>query len=85
MDGRTEEENEPIDRKTNRSICKAVAEGLRESLGPEPSHLSSRLRQLMDELRRRDEAASVPNSACPGGSVPARDQHNTGCVFPRLR
>jgi hypothetical protein len=56
MDGGTDDASEPIDRKTSRSICKAVAERLQENLRLEPSHLSSRLERLMDELRRRDEA-----------------------------
>jgi hypothetical protein len=56
MDGRTNDDSEPIDRKTSRSICKAVAERLQESLRLEPSCLSSHLQHLMDELRRRDEA-----------------------------
>jgi len=46
---------EPIDRNTSRSICDAVGERLQQSLRPEPSHLSSYLEHLMNELRRRDE------------------------------
>jgi hypothetical protein len=47
---------EPIDRNTSRSICDAVGERLQQSLRPEPSHLSSYLEHLMNELRRRDES-----------------------------
>jgi hypothetical protein len=60
MDGRTDDDSEPIDRKTSRSICKAVAERLQENLGVEPSQRSSNLERLMDELRRRDEADRSP-------------------------
>ena len=59
MAGRTDDQNEAIDRKTSRSICKAVGERLQESLRVELSHLSSHLQQLMDELRRRDEAGGT--------------------------
>ena len=55
MESRTDD-NEPIDRKTSRSICDAVGERLQESLRPGPSRLSSHLQHLIDELRRRDEA-----------------------------
>jgi hypothetical protein len=48
---------EPIDRKTSRSICEAVGERLQQSLRPEPAPLSDHLQHLMDELRRRDDAA----------------------------
>ena len=56
MDGRTNDDSEPIDRKTSRSICEAVAERLQEGLCPEPSSPSSHIQHLMDELRRRDES-----------------------------
>jgi ABC-type transporter Mla subunit MlaD len=46
--------SETIDPKTIRSICDAVGERLQQSLRPDVSHLSPRLQQLMDELRRRD-------------------------------
>jgi hypothetical protein len=54
MNSRITDNSEGIDRKTSRSICEAVGERLQESLRPEPSRLSSHLRHLMDELRRRD-------------------------------
>jgi hypothetical protein len=44
---------EPIDHKTSRSICDAVGERLQQSLRPE-TELSQALRQLVDRLRRRD-------------------------------
>jgi hypothetical protein len=56
MEIRTDDDSVPIDHKTSRSICDAVGERLQERLRPEPSHLSSHLHHLMDELRRRDEA-----------------------------
>jgi hypothetical protein len=56
MVSRTDDDSEPIDRKTSRSIRQAVAERLRESVQPEFSRLPSRIEHLMDELRRRDEA-----------------------------
>jgi hypothetical protein len=61
MDSRADD-NEAIDRKTSRSICQAVAEGLQESLRPEPSRLSSHLQNLMDEIRRRDEAGDLTSN-----------------------
>jgi hypothetical protein len=44
-----------IDHVTCRSICNAVGERLQQNLRPETSALSSHLRHLMDELRKRDE------------------------------
>ena len=43
-----------LDYKTTRSICDAVGERLQQSLRPERSELSPRLRELLSELRRRD-------------------------------
>jgi hypothetical protein len=43
-----------IDHPTSRSVCEGVGEALQQSLRPEPSRLSPRLQNLMDELRRRD-------------------------------
>ncbi|MBI5319242.1 hypothetical protein [Bradyrhizobium sp.] len=48
-----ENDGEPIDRRTSRSICDAIGERLQQSMRPETG-LSDRLRQLLDELRRRD-------------------------------
>jgi len=45
---------EQIDHRTSRAICDAVGERLQQSMRPEPE-LPSRLQELMDELRRRDE------------------------------
>ena len=50
---RTNNEFEQIDHKTCVSICDAVGERLQQSLRPDPE-LSPRLRELVDELRRRD-------------------------------
>ena len=46
---------EPIDHKTCASICDAVGERLQQGMRPE-TELSPRLRQLLDELRKRDHA-----------------------------
>jgi len=62
MKSRIIDDTEPIDRKTSRSICDAVGERLQESLRPEPSRLSSYLQNLMDELRRRDEAGGLKSN-----------------------
>ena len=47
---------QPLDRKIVRSICDAVGERLQQSLRPERSDLSPRLRELLNELRQRDDA-----------------------------
>jgi hypothetical protein len=46
-------EFEQIDHKTCVSICDAVGERLQQDLRPDPK-LSPRLRELVEELRRRD-------------------------------
>ena len=63
MNSRITNDSELIDRETSRTICEAVGERLQQSLRPEPSHLSSDLQHLMDELRSRDEGRShmMPN------------------------
>ena len=53
MDGRINSDIEQIDHKTCVSICDAIGERLQQSLHPE-AELSARLRELVDELRRRD-------------------------------
>ena len=53
MDVRINNDFEQIDHKTCVSICDAVGERLQQSLRPDPE-LSPRLRELVDELRRRD-------------------------------
>jgi hypothetical protein len=53
MDVRINNNSEPIDHKTCVSICEAVGERLQQSLRPD-TDLSPRLRELVDELRRRD-------------------------------
>jgi hypothetical protein len=57
MNGRINDDSEPIDRKTSRSICDAVGERLQRDLRPDASRLSSYLEHLMAELRKRDEDA----------------------------
>ena len=53
MDAQFNSDFEQIDHRTCQSICDAVGERLQQSIRPE-TELSSRLRELMDELRRRD-------------------------------
>jgi hypothetical protein len=55
MVGIETDNREQMDYKTSRSICNAVGERLRQSLRPERSDLSPRLRELLNELRRRDD------------------------------
>ena len=53
MNARSDNGFDALDYKTSRAICDAVGERLQQSMRPEPV-LSDRLRQLLDELRRRD-------------------------------
>jgi len=53
MEARINSDIEQIDHKTWVSICDAIGERLEQSLRPE-ADLSPRLRELIDELRRRD-------------------------------
>jgi hypothetical protein len=53
MDTRINNDFEQIDHKTCVSICDAIGERLQQNLRPE-AELSPRLRELIDELRRRD-------------------------------
>jgi hypothetical protein len=53
MDARISGDFEQIDHRTCQSICDAVGERLQQSICPE-TELPSRLRELMDDLRRRD-------------------------------
>ena len=53
MDTRINTDFEQIDHKTCMSICDAIGERLQQNLRPE-AELSPRLRELVDELRRRD-------------------------------
>jgi hypothetical protein len=53
MDIRINSDFEQIDHKTCVSICDAIGERLQQNLRPE-AELSPRLRELIDELRRRD-------------------------------
>lgn len=61
MDNRINDDNEPIDHKTSRSICEAVAQRLKENLRLEPSRLSSHLSYLVEELRRRENSGARSN------------------------
>jgi hypothetical protein len=54
MDIRINSDFEQIDHKTCVSICDAIGERLQQNLRPE-AELSPRLRELIDELRRRDD------------------------------
>jgi hypothetical protein len=53
MDTRINNDFEQIDHKTCVSICDAIGERLQQNLRPE-AEMSPRLRELIDELRRRD-------------------------------
>jgi hypothetical protein len=53
MNDRINGDFEPIDHRTCQAICNAVGERLQQNMRPE-TELSSRLRELMDELRQRD-------------------------------
>ena len=62
MSSRINDNSEPLDRKTSRSICDAIGERLQQSLRPDNSRLSSNLEHLMDELRRRDSEGRFRSS-----------------------
>ena len=53
MEARINNDIEQIDHKTCVSICDAIGERLQQSLRAE-NDLTPRLRELIDELRRRD-------------------------------
>ena len=53
MDARINSDIEPLDHRTCQSICDAVGERMQQRIRPE-TELSPRLRELMNELRRRD-------------------------------
>ena len=53
MNRRISDDFEQIDHKTCASICDAIGERLQQSLRAE-NDLSPRLRELINELRRRD-------------------------------
>ena len=55
MIGIEADNSEQMDYKTSRSICDAVGERLQKDLRPERSDLSPRLRELLNELRRRED------------------------------
>lgn len=61
MDNRINDDSEPIDHKTSRSIREAVAQRLEENFRLEPSRLSSRLSYLVEELRRRENGGTKSN------------------------
>ncbi|HEY0328082.1 MAG TPA: hypothetical protein VGC77_03210 [Rhodopseudomonas sp.] len=50
----TASNNEPLDGRTSRSICKAIGEKLQQSMPLENPKLPDRLAQLVAEMRRRD-------------------------------
>jgi hypothetical protein len=59
MIGIEADNREQMDTKTSRSICDAVGERLQKDLRPERSDLSPRLRELLNELRRRDNSGAT--------------------------
>ena len=54
MNAQINSDFEQIDHKTCLSICDGVGERLQQSMRPE-TELSSRLHELVDKLRRRDD------------------------------
>ncbi len=58
MIGIEADNSEQMDYRTSRSICDAVGERLQKDLRPERSDLSPRLRELLNELRRRDDGSA---------------------------
>lgn len=50
---------EPLDDRTSRSICHAVGERLQLSLQPNSLSPSPELEQLLEELRRQEEASEA--------------------------
>jgi hypothetical protein len=61
MSSRTDDPSKTLDRVTSRSICDAVGERLRRDLQPEPLQRSSRLEDLIDQLRQRDHESQARN------------------------
>lgn len=55
MNSRTVDPSDQIDHATCRTICNAIGERLQQNFRPDTSALSSHLRHLMDELRKRDD------------------------------
>ena len=53
MNARINNDFEPIDHRTCVSICDAIGERLQQRMRPE-TELSPRLRELVEELRRRE-------------------------------
>jgi hypothetical protein len=49
----------PLDHRSSRAICDAVGERLAQMLRPESTNTSSHLRDLVDELQRRDETSGL--------------------------
>jgi len=56
MIGIKADDSEQMDYKTSRSICDAVGQRLQKDLRPERSDLSPHLKELLNELRRRDDS-----------------------------
>jgi hypothetical protein len=54
MEARIDPDIEQIDHRTCASICDAIGEKLQQSMPPD-NDLSPRLRELIEELRRRDD------------------------------
>lgn len=54
MQDQSTDNQEPIDRATSASICRAIGERLRQNLQSEETTLPSRLQYLLDEMRRQD-------------------------------
>ena len=65
MDVQSQNDFEPIDRKTSRSICDAVGERLQEDLRPIRSRMPSHLELLMEELRLQDDDRVTVDMSAP--------------------
>jgi hypothetical protein len=61
MNSRTVDPFDQIDHATCRSICKAIGERLQQNMRADTSTLSPHLRDLMDQLRERDNENLTQN------------------------
>jgi hypothetical protein len=62
MSNRDNDKDEPIDRATSTTICRAIGDRLRQNLVPERSGLPPHLQHLLDELRLQDSQSRSWNS-----------------------
>jgi len=89
MDNRINDDNEPIDHKTSRSICEAVAQRLKENLRLEPSRPRASP-PIFLTWSKNCAGAKTAERGRTGGNGPfwrivfTTPQH-TGCVFRATR